>query len=207
MWQMQDGSPWLNGYNSKTLPTACLNYSVTELEMFGLHQNIMMWAFWLGINEFDCAVDHQAIVQIIKSKNEPKSNRIKLLLEHLSHWRFNLYYVKGKDMILCDFLSRIKVDNTDPTELMPISFRHVREIQDTSLNVLTRARLAAEGKQLPPVHGIEKALDPHKKPEHQPEILPTPIPRPTYRPPPKTSAQLAKKKLLKKAIQTLTKPK
>ena len=40
MWQMQNGQPKLIGYSSKTVPKACLNYSVTELEMFGLSINL-----------------------------------------------------------------------------------------------------------------------------------------------------------------------
>ena len=33
---MQDGKPRLLGYASKSLPDACQNYSITELEMTGL---------------------------------------------------------------------------------------------------------------------------------------------------------------------------
>ena len=40
---------------------------------------------------------------IIKIKAEPATNRIKRLLEVLSSYSFNLYYIKSKDMILSDF--------------------------------------------------------------------------------------------------------
>ena len=40
LWQVQDGQPRLLGYASKSLPEACQNYSVTELEMTGLAFNI-----------------------------------------------------------------------------------------------------------------------------------------------------------------------
>ena len=43
MWQIQKGIPQLLGYVSKTLPPACKNYSVTELEMFGLLININLF--------------------------------------------------------------------------------------------------------------------------------------------------------------------
>ena len=33
---MQDGKPRLLGYASKSLPDACKNYSITELEMTGV---------------------------------------------------------------------------------------------------------------------------------------------------------------------------
>ena len=55
--------------------------------------------------DFDSIVDHLALTHIIKSKTEPVTARIKRLLELISSYSFNLYYMKGKDMILNDFLS------------------------------------------------------------------------------------------------------
>ena len=40
LWQIQNGKPRLLGCASKSLPDACKNYSVTELEMTGLALNI-----------------------------------------------------------------------------------------------------------------------------------------------------------------------
>ena len=77
--------------------------------------------------EFDTVVDHLAITHIMKSKMEPATNRIKSLLEILSSYSFNLYYIKGKDMILSDFLSRQIEDDSDPHEIIPISF-NIKEI-------------------------------------------------------------------------------
>ena len=51
-------------------------------------------------------VDYVALTHIIKSKAEPATTRIKRLLELISSYSFHLYYIKGKDMILSDFLSR-----------------------------------------------------------------------------------------------------
>ena len=122
LWQVQDGKPRLVGYASKTLPEACMNYSVTEIEMTGLALNIHLWKHFLLRVEFDCAVDHRALPYIMKSKNLPATGKIIRLLELLSGYCFNLYYAKGKDMIVCDYLSRIAVDNADPSEVIPISF-------------------------------------------------------------------------------------
>ena len=44
------------------------------------------------------------------------------LLDRLSAYSFNLYYLKGKDMILADYLSRNRNDDEDPAELIPVSF-------------------------------------------------------------------------------------
>ena len=175
---MQDGKPRLLGYASKSLPDACKNYSITELEMTGLAINIHLWKHLLLRVEFDCAVDHRALPYIMKSKNLPATGRIIRLLEHLAGYSFNLYYVKGKDMILCDYLSRIAVDNGYPGEVIPISFNalaqyrlaidHITEsFMITNFMVATRSSTSAAGIKLPPVHGAQKGVDPDLKPESQ----------------------------------------
>ena len=176
LWQIQDGKPRLLEYASKYLPEACQNYSVTELEITGLALNIHLWKHLLLRVEFDCAVDHRALTYIMKSKNLPATGRIIRLLEHLSGYCFNLYYVKGKDMILCDYLSRIAVDKGDPSEVIPISFNALAQYRlaldyvtesfmITHLMVATRSGTSAAGINLPQVHGAQKGVDPTLKPE------------------------------------------
>ena len=84
LWQIQEGKPRLIGYASKTLPEACSRYSVTELEMTGLIVNMNLWKNLLKHREFDAAVDHVAVVQIMKAKTEPATTRIMRLLDRLS---------------------------------------------------------------------------------------------------------------------------
>ena len=109
LYQIQYGKPKLIAYSSKRLPEAARNYSITELEMCGLAINITSFAHLLKKVDFDAIVDHLALVHILKSKTEPATPRIKRLLEVLSAYSFNLYYMKGKDMILSDFLSRQEI--------------------------------------------------------------------------------------------------
>ena len=106
LYQIQNGKPKLIAYASKRLPKAAHNYSITELEMCGLAIHIASFAHLLRKIDFDAVVDHLAIIHIMRSKVEPAKTRIKRLLEVLSSYSFNLYYIKGKDMILSDFLSR-----------------------------------------------------------------------------------------------------
>ena len=122
LYQIQNGKPKLIAYASKRLPEAARNYSITELEMCGLAINIASFAHLLKKVDFDAIVDHLALVHILKSKTEPATARIKRLLEILSAYSFNLYYMKGKDMILSDFLSRQEIDKSDLHEIIPISF-------------------------------------------------------------------------------------
>ena len=175
LWQIQGGKPKLIGYASKTLPGACSRYSVTELEMTGLLVNMNLWKNLLKHREFDAAVDHAAVAQIMKAKTEPATTRIMRLLDRLSAYSFNLYYVKGRDMILSDYLSRHRQKDLDPSELIPISFccfKTYRSIIDDRIGeeifcVKTRASAKASGETVGEVHGADKPLDPNYKPEHQ----------------------------------------
>ena len=175
LWQIQEGKPKLIGYASKTLLEACSRYSVTELEMTGLLVNMNLWKNLLKHREFDAAVDHAAVAQIMKAKTEPATTRIMRLLDRLSAYSFNLYYVKGRDMILSDYLSRHRQKDLDPSELIPISFcclKTYRSITDDRVGeeifcIKTRASAKASGETVGEVHGADKPLDPNYKPEHQ----------------------------------------
>ena len=67
--------------------------------------------------DFDAIIDHLALTHIVKSKAEPTTTRIKRSLEVLNSHSFNLYYIKGKDMILSDFISRQKHDESYSHEI------------------------------------------------------------------------------------------
>ena len=172
LWQVQEGKPRLIGFASKTLPEACQRNSITELEMTGLLVNMGLWKSIIRHREFDAVVDHAAVAQIMKAKAEPATTCIKCLLERLASYSFNLYYVKGKDMILADYLSHHRRCSNDPNDLIPISFRLTRPVlidpvTPMCLPMMTRHTVKAVGMEPPPVHGAEKGIDPHKKPEHQ----------------------------------------
>ena len=173
LWQIQNDKPRLVGYAGKSLPKACANYGITELEMTGLLYNMLQWKYWLGRKDFDAAVDHRTIPYIMKAKHLPTTDRITRLLEGLSQFTFHLYYVKGKDMILCDFLSRVAADDSDPMDLIPISFNVYELLQDhyskiEAFNVMTRKARAQAGLAPPPsVHGAVKGVNPNLKPETQ----------------------------------------
>ena len=180
MYQIQNGKPKLIAYSSKILPEAACNYSITELEMCGLAKNIASFAHLLRKVDFDAVVDHLAITQIMRSKVELVTNRIKRLLEVLSAYSFNLYYIKEKNMILSNFLSRQDPGDENTKEIIPISFNMKSVLQDKYYNVSkneekymvqTRSRMKASGVQLPEIHGSRKGSDPHKKPENQPQPI------------------------------------
>ena len=131
LYQIQNGKPRLIAYASKTLPEAVRSYSITELELCGLAINIASFSHLLKRVDFDAVVDHLALTHIIKSKTEPATPGIKRLLELISSYSFNLYHMKGKDMILSDFLSRQMYYNGNPHEIIPISCNMYNVLYET----------------------------------------------------------------------------
>ena len=118
----------------------------------------------------------------MRSKAEPATTRIKRLLELLSVYSFNLFYNKRKDMVLSDFLSRQKSDDSNLHEIIPISFSirsvlhesyyglgSLKKFTDSRTDnymVQTRAQVKSSSIKLLEVHGAKKNLVPHMKPEN-----------------------------------------
>ena len=120
--------------------------------------------------DFDAIVDHLALTHIIKSKMELATTRIKRLLELISSYSFNLYYMKGKDVVLSDFLLQHNNDDSNPNEIIPISFDMYKILEDKMNNfdkyndnfgnekylIQTHSQAKTSGTKLPEVHGVQK---------------------------------------------------
>ena len=152
------------------MPEAAKNYSITKLEMCGLAINIAGFAHLLKRVDCDTVVDHLAIMHIIRSKAEPATNRIKRLLEILSSYSFNLYYIKGKDMVLSDFLSRQHRDGSNLHEIIPFSSNmgqilkqiYQNYIKDTFL-VQTRSQSKRKNAKVLDVHSSTRSTGKTRK--------------------------------------------
>ena len=135
--------------------------------MCGLAINITSFSHLLKRVDFDTIVDHLALMHIIKSKAEPATTRIERLLECTSSYSFNLYYIKGKDMILSDFLSEQKHDDSNPHRIIPISLNMYSILQEKynrianseRILVQTQSQTKPSGIKLPVVYGVSKSLD------------------------------------------------
>ena len=103
----------------------------------------------------------------MKYNSEPATNRIKTLLEVLSMYLFNLYYLKGKDIVFSSSLCRMEGDNSDPHEVISISFtfhpilmEHCNAFSNLlkhTFRVVTRSQAKVVGTPIPKVHGADKA--------------------------------------------------
>ena len=130
LYQIQNGKPKLIADASKRLLETGKSYCITELELCGLAINIASFSHLLKRVDFDALVDHLALRHIIKSKMEPVITRINRLLKLISSNCFYLYYMKGKDMILSDYLLQQKNDDSNPNEIIPLSFDMCQVLED-----------------------------------------------------------------------------
>ena len=91
-------------------------------------------------------------------------------------------------MVLSDFLSRQKMDSSNPHEMIPISFtlkslmgNHFYQINNmnkisqpktSKYQIQTRSQAKSSGIKVPEIHGVNKGLNPQVKPGKQ-RPLPT----------------------------------
>ena len=171
LYQIQNGRPKLIAYAIKRLTEAMKSYSITELEVCSLAINIASFLHLLKRVDFNAIVDHLVLKHIIKSKMDPTTTRIKRLLELISSYSFNLYYMKGKDMIWSNFLSRQKNGNHNLHKIIPISFNMCQVLANNYYSekylIQTRSQAKSSSIKLLEVHGVGKNLDPNLKPKKQ----------------------------------------
>ena len=172
LYQIQNGKPKLIPMLAKDYQKLQKNYSITELKLCGLAINIASYSHLVKRVDFNAIIDHLSLIHMIKSKAEPATIRIKRLLELISSYSFNLYYIKGKDMVLSDFLSRQNNDDSNPHEIIPISFNMQRVLHQKYYNVenylvQTRSQAKSSGIKDLEVHDMGKSLDPNIKLEKQ----------------------------------------
>ena len=134
---------------------------------------------------------------------KPRLNQLHCILcAQLSPYSFNLNYIKGKDILLADYLSRHHVHDNHITDLIPISFcwfslfLHHKGF-DTYHSTM-RSQAKAAGEVALKVHGIDKTLDPNVKLKHQSKNVLQTSPPPASK---RSNVQSLAKKLISKSIQ------
>ena len=106
LYQEQKGRYRLIAYFSKKLPLSAQRYSISELELTGIYANVLAFKHLLRNVHFTLYCDHSTLVHIMNGKKEPPTLRLKKLIENLSDFKFDIKFLRGKDMFVSDFLSR-----------------------------------------------------------------------------------------------------
>ena len=188
LYQYQGSAFYIVGYNSKKLPKAVQNYSVTELELFGLVVNIYAFKQLLTNVYFEVFCDHSAIVQILNGKKKLPTRRIQRLIEHLLPFNFTVQYLPGNKMHIADILSRLAGKDLEPSDqLIPISFNvHTRSTRPLKEYYASKHKTSIPYKittskptsSKPSIHSIQSKHTPKfpTKPAKPTTITKTPIP-------------------------------
>ena len=123
LYQEQKGRYRLIAYFSKKLPLSAQRYSISELELTGIYANVTAFKHLLRNSNFTLYHDHSALVHIMNGKKEPPTLRLKKLIENLSDYKFDIKFLRGKDMFVSDFLSR-HPDNEESCNdpITPVAF-------------------------------------------------------------------------------------
>ena len=123
LYQEQKGRYRLIAYFSKKLPLSAQRYSISELELTGIYANVLAFKHLLRNVHFTLYCDHSALVHIMNGKKEPPTLRLKMLIENLSDFKFDIKFLRGKDMFVSDFLSR-HPDNEESCNdpIIPVAF-------------------------------------------------------------------------------------
>ena len=172
LYQYQGSAFYIVGYNSKKLPKAVQNYSVTELELFGLVVNIYAFKQLLTNVYFEVFCDHSAIVQILNGKKKLPTRRIQRLIKHLLPFNFTVQYLPGNKMHIADILSRLAGKDLEPSDqLIPISFNvHTRSSRPLKQYYANKQKTSIPYKSITPKSAISKPLIQIIQPKHPPKI-------------------------------------
>ena len=123
LYQEQKGRYRLTAYFSKKLPLSAEMYSISELELTGIYANVTAFKHLLRNSNFTLYCDHSALVHIMNGEKEPPTLRLKKLIENQSDYKFDIKFLRGKDMFVSDFLSR-HPDNEESCidPIIPVAF-------------------------------------------------------------------------------------
>ena len=171
IWQTENADSKeerLIGYFSKNLPEAVKNYSISELELTGILVVITSLRL-LKSRYFQIVTDHSALTHMVKSEREIPTLRLKKLFEKLSAYNFDIFYQKGKELVICDYLSRASYMTDEEEEEIFRGPPMALFIQPTTC-VVTRAKARRENIQVPSIKESVEQLERLKSAKSKVEV-------------------------------------
>lgn len=127
---LQDGHPV--AYASRTLNSHEVRYSTTEKELLAVVWSVKYFRPYIYGKEFTLHTDHQALKWLhTKFVGQDLNQRLSRWILSLGEYNMKVEYIKGKDNVIADFLSRINsesheivgttetVDNNEGRETQP----------------------------------------------------------------------------------------
>jgi hypothetical protein len=108
LWQRLDTGDVPIAFASKKLTSSQMNYPIIEKECYAIRWAVEFFHEYLVASEFIIKTDHAPLKWLHQNKNVC-SRRMRWSLE-LQTYTFHLEYIKGKDNLLADVLSRNPVN-------------------------------------------------------------------------------------------------
>ena len=140
---------------SRSLTSCESRYSATELELLALTYAIRDSSFYLlHAPRFMVETDHKALLGLFaKSLHDIENSRLVRLREKVLHYDFDIKWVKGKDHLMADALSRNPVfqpthEEVEEAEQLHYAFRLVEALPDPINKQLYATARTDKGYQL-----------------------------------------------------------
>lgn len=125
-------------YASRALNKAEINYCTTEKELLAVVWAVKHFRPYLFGRKFTIQTDHRALVYLFGMTNP--SSRLTKFRIILEEYDFTVKYIKGKENVTADALSRIELSINDLREMS-------NQVEGT-IKVITRARAKQEAQKL-----------------------------------------------------------
>lgn len=125
LFQVINGEERLIAYHSKVMPPSFKRLTLSEKGLMALLVAITHFKYILRGAHFYAFVDYSALVQIMKSKTEIPTLRMKKMYERQSSYSYVVCC--GRDLVVADCLSRSPPIHglEDSNEITPISFNTI----------------------------------------------------------------------------------
>ena len=114
---LQEGQPVV--YASRTLTDTERRYSNIERELLGVVFGLERLHHYTFGKPITVETDHQPLTSIWKKTIATSSPRLQRLLLRLAHYDVNIEYLRGRENVIADALSRVtstKTEHTDCTD-------------------------------------------------------------------------------------------
>lgn len=147
---MQSGHPI--SYASKVLTTSQRNYSQIEKEMLAIVFACKRFDQYIcGKNDVIVETDHQPLIKIMQRRQLTETpKRLQSMLMSLQRYNLQLKYIKGSEMYIADFLSRLENAPSGETEKefeiykLEQDFEQVNVFEEMKIKDITLQKIKAE---------------------------------------------------------------
>ncbi len=109
LMQKIDGVLHTVSMRSRCLKGSEINYSTYDKELLAIHDAFMNWRYYLDGNQCDFMTDHNPLTHLFKQ--DRLNSRQTRWMNDLWNQNFKIKYVKGKDNVVADALSRISINH------------------------------------------------------------------------------------------------